>query len=343
MTVVSGCSKSGHGGGIPSKEKRAIVSTIAGDGTGAFADGPALSARFHSPIDVAVATDGTIFVADYGNHRIREISGGQVFTLAGSDSSGFADGVGIAVRFEHPYRLAADAYGSCYVLDEVDPRIRRVAFSGYTITYAGTATPGYFNGDASDAQFAINAAGLASDGTGNIYIGDTFNGRIRMIDLARQVTTTAGDGKEGLKNGTREAAEFRFPGAVACDRQGNIYVADQANFCIRKITTAGVVSTFAGSGVRGTADGDAATAQFFDLIDLVVDSQGNIYLIDDQRIRKVTPAGVVKTITGGTRGYADGDGAAAKFKDPGGLGIDAQDNIYVADINNHRIRKISFQ
>jgi hypothetical protein len=120
-------------------------------------------------------------------------------------------------------------------------------------------------------------------------------------------------------------------------------VADGGNYSIRKVTPAGVVSRLAGNGTRGTADGSGSNAQFYELIDIAADSQGNLYVIDDNRIRKITPQGVVSTIAGSSAGYTDGEGSIAKFKDPLGLGIDAQGNIYVADANNNRIRKISFQ
>ena len=188
-----------------------------------------------------------------------------------------------------------------------------------------------------------NMGGIALDATGNIYVGDAFNGRVRQISITGQVSTAAGDGTVGYINGDRGTAQFWFPSSVACDRQGNVYIVDPGNLRIRKLSTDGIVSTLAGSGVSGTADGEADVAQFSSMGDIVADSQGNIYVIDGDRIRKVTPQGKVSTIAGSTAGYADGDGATAKFRDPGGLGIDAQDNFYVADANNNRIRKISFQ
>lgn len=342
-TAGFGCKKNQAGGSAPPPEKKAVVSTIAGDGSDGFANGPVLSAKFQSPVDVAVAPDGTIYVADYNDHRIRKIAGGQVSTFAGNGTFDIVNGNGGMARFKNPYRLAVDPAGNCYVLDQVDPRIRKITPAADVSTYAGTDKSGFLDGPALTAQFVVNAGGIASDGVGNIFIGDTFNGRIREISLAGQVSTTAGDGGEGLRNGDPGTAEFRYPAAVTGDKQGNLYVADDGNFCIRKITPAGEVSTFAGSGVRGTADGNATVAQFDLIEDIVADSQGNIYIIDDNRIRKVTPQGVVSTIAGSVAGYADGEGATAKFKDPGGLGIDALGNIYVADINNNRIRKISFQ
>lgn len=308
--ICVGCRK---GESHPS-EKKYVVSTIAGEGSDAFANGPALSAKFHTPVDVAVTSGGIIYVADYNDHRIRKISGGQVSTLAGSDSTGVVNGDSGMARFNNPYRIATDQAGNCYVLDQIDPRIRKITPAGYATTYAGAPTPGFQDGASLVAQFAVNAEGIVVDGTGNVYVGDTFNGRTRKITLAAQVNT---------------AAQFIYPGAVACDRQGNIYVAEEGSLRIRKISTNGGISTL--------------DPHFDQMGDLVADSQGNLYLIVGNRIQKITPAGVVSTIAGSTEGYADGDGDTAKFRFPAGLGIDAQDNIYVADANNNRIRKITFQ
>jgi len=284
-----------------------------------------------------------MYVADYNDHRIRKISGGQVSTFAGNAGYGIVNGNGASAQFQNPYRITTDGNGNVYVLDGSDPRVRKISAAADVITYAGTNQPGFLNGAALTAQFSANASGVVTDAQGNVYIGDIFNHRIRKISVAGQVSTLAGSGAEGAGNGDAANAQFSYPQGVAADAQGNIYVADGGNFCIRKIATSGIVSRFAGSGTRGTADGTAMVAQFNLISDIVTDRQGNLYVGDNNSIRKVTPQGVVSTIAGSTEGYADGDGATAKFKGVGGLGIDAQGNIYVADINNNRIRKVSFQ
>jgi hypothetical protein len=340
--TAMGCHKNGMDSPTPPAQKGWVVTTIAGDGTEGSVDGPVRLAKLHAPIDVAVAADGTVYVADYLSHRIRKIANGQVSTLAGSDSSGIVDGNGSKARFKNPYRVAVDPNGNCYVLDEVDARIRKITPAGEVTTYAGVAQPGFLDGPAGGAQFLINAGGLATDRAGNVYVGDTFNERIRAISPAGQVWTVAGDGKEGLLNGGALTAEFRYVTSVASDAEDNLYVADAGNFYVRQITPIGLVAVMAGSGVRGYVDGASIAVRFDQMDDMVVDSKGNVFLIDDNSIRKVTPQGVVSTIAGAEAGYADGDGSVARFRNPGGLGIDAQDNIYVADINNNRIRKISF-
>lgn len=343
IAVGAGCKKNNYGNGSPNPGGKVTVTTIAGDGSDAFADGPALSAKFHSPFDVAVAPDGTIYVSDFNDHRIRKISGGQVTTYAGNDNYGIVNGDLGQSQYKNPYRIAVDGNGNLYTLDQVDPRIRKISTADYVSTYAGSDQPGFLNGAALMAQFAVNAGGIATDAQGNVYIGDSFNNRIRRINQATGVSTYAGSGGVGFVNGDTAIAQFRYPDGIALDQQGNLYLVDGGNFVIRKVTPTGVVSTFAGSGTRGTRDGDAGTAEFYDIGDIVVDNQGNLYVSDGNVVRKITAQGVVSTIAGSSPGYVDGDGAVAKFKGIGGLGIDAQGNVYVADINNNRIRKISFQ
>ncbi|MBC7830167.1 MAG: hypothetical protein H7122_20660, partial [Chitinophagaceae bacterium] len=210
-------------------------------------------------------------------------------------------------------------------------------------TYAGMATPGFNDGNADAARFATNSWGIMTDATGNVYVADAGNNRIRKISTTGRVTTIAGSGTAGFHNDNGVAAQFNRPGGIASDQHGNFFVLDINNYRIRKMTADGKVSTFAGSGIQGNADGDAGTAQFYELFDLVIDKLGNLYVTDNHRVRKISPQGVVSTLAGSTSGFADGDGLSAKFFYPSGLGIDAHDNIYVADSFNSRIRKISFE
>ena len=328
---------------IPPKEKKWVVSTIAGEGTKGFADGPASFSKFQVPFDVAVAADGTIYVTDALNRRIRKIEAGQVSTFAGNGTNGIVNGNGNQAQFKGPYLLALDGNGNLYTLDVTDPRIRKISPAAEVSTYAGTAIPGFADGAVAIAQFKEGEGGIVADAQGNIYMADYNNQRIRKISISGQVTTIAGSGNSGFRNGNGGTAQFNFPGGIAIDKQGNLYVADGLNFRIRKITPGGEVSTFAGSGVSGDVDGDAGMAQFNYITDIVVDAQGNLFVTDDNRVRKISPQGVVSTIAGSIAGYADGPGASAKFNGPSGLGIDARGNIYVADATNNRIRKISFE
>jgi sugar lactone lactonase YvrE len=310
-------------------EKKWVVTTVAGDGSPSFADGLAAMAKFRVPLDAAITPDGIVYVADALNHRIRRIAEGRVSTFAGFDRQDTVSGVGTAAGFAHPIQIVSDKIGNLYTLDVNDFRVRKITPAAQVTVAAGSGIRGFADGAANGAQFG-ESFGIVTDDNGNIYVSDWENKRIRKISVAGEVTTVAGPLEFG-------------PGGITTDKQGNLYVVDVTNVRVRRITPAGVISTFAGS-VPGTKDGDADEAQFsFNMGDIVIDDAGNLYLSDDNRIRKITPQGVVSTIAGSTAGYRDGDGASAKFSAPFGLGIDKMGNIYVADDNNNRIRKISFQ
>lgn len=316
----------------PPGDKKWVVTTVAGEGSPTFVNGPVLNATFHFPEDVAVTGDGTtLYVTDVLNYCIRKIKAGQVSTFAGSSGFDIINGNGISAQFRNPYSVTLDANGNLYTSDENDPRIRKINPGADVSTHAGKASSGFADGIADSAQFQPGNY-LIADAAGNIYVADIGNNSIRKVSISGQVTTIA------------ESAQFLFPGGIAVDRDGNLFVADRGNFRIRKITPAGDVSTIAGSGVSGDKDGNASVAQFsLDMRDLVIDGLGNLYLAEQNRIRMINPLGVVSTIAGSAAGYKDGEGSEAKFNFPNGLGIDAQGNIYVADLNNNRIRKLSYE
>lgn len=321
------------------------VSTLAGSGIPGFADGIGSTAQFSYPRGVAVDAQGNVYVADYSNSRIRKITpAGAVSTLAGG-SPGFADGNGASAQFNNPAGVAVDAQGNIYVADCFNHRIRKITTAGVVSTLAGNSTNGFADGNGSSALF--NAPrGVALDAQGNIYVADADNHRIRKITPAGVVSTMAGNGNAGYADGNSTSAEFSFPRGVSVDAQGNIIVADQDNHRIRKITPTGVVSTIAGNGILGFADGTGTAAQFRYPGSVAVDTQGNVYVADinNQRIRKITSAGVVSTLAGnGTLGFADGSGTLAQFYYPVSVDLDAQGNIYVADQDNNRIRKITIE
>jgi sugar lactone lactonase YvrE len=216
----------------------------------------------------------------------------------------------------------------------------------YSITtFAGAAnvvtgadgTPGSFN----------NPYAVAIDSAKNLYVTDTLNNTIRKITPARVVSTLAGTaGQFGSTDGTGSAARFNFPVGVAVDGAGNVYVADAKNFTIRKITAAGVVSTFAGAVFQpGAVDGAATSARFFLPYGVAVDSAGNVYVADggNHTIRKITPEGVVSTLAGTAQqsGFVNGTGSAARFNTPFAVAVDSAGNVYVADSENHAIRRVT--
>jgi sugar lactone lactonase YvrE len=252
-----------------------------------------------------------------------------VSTLAGSSVTGSADGTGSAAGFDSPQSMAMDGNGNIYVMDTDNFVVRKVTPTGEVTTLAGSTVPGY-------------GVGVTVDAGGNVYVADYDNDVIRKITPNGDASILAGS-TEGWADATGADAQFNGPSGLAVDSSGNVYVADYDNHMIRKITPNGTVTTVAGSGSRGDADGQGAAASFNRPNALKVDAMGNIYVADasNHRIRKITPDGVVTTLAGSTRGFADGTGVAAQFDYPWGLAIDASGNVYVADSGNNKLRKIT--
>ncbi len=267
-----------------------------------------------------------------------------VSTLAGNGTSGNTDGTGTAAQFSHPYGIAVDASGNLYVSDQNNSLVRKITSPAVVTTLAGSSN-GYADGTGAAAKF-FGPAGVAVDASGNIYVADGVNNRIRKITSGGVVTTLAG-GTQGYLDGTGTAAQFFSPTGIAVDASGNVYVADTYNQRIRKISTAGVATTLAGSGPTGPGnggytDGAGTVAQFNAPAGLAVDASGNIYVADYNNflIRKITAAGLVTTLAGSVAGELDGAGISAEFGGPTGIAVDASGNIYVAD-NLSTIRKIT--
>jgi DNA-binding beta-propeller fold protein YncE len=261
-----------------------LVSTLAGDGTGGFLDGPVASARFQDPESLAFDSSGKLYVADVGNHRIRAITGGQVSTFAGS-GAGFQDGPAATAKFNLPYAVAVDGAGKVYVADAENHRVRLIA-GGQVSTLAGDGTTGFLDGAAAGARFYY-PLGIAVDG-GKVYVADSWNNRIRVIENG-QVSTLAGDGTQGYADGPAASAKVNRPIGIRA-AGGMIYIADTGNHRIRLVQV-GQVSTLAGDGTKGFADGPATSARFAGPHDVAVDTAGLVYVADDQnnRIRVVCP------------------------------------------------------
>ena len=324
-----------------------IVSTFAGSGTAGLTDAAGTAASFWNPAGVAVDSSGNVYVADCGNNEIRKITpAGVVSTLAGSGSQGAVDGTGTAASFYHPYGVAVDGSGNVYVADGGNNEIRKITPAGVVSTLAGSGSQGAANGAGTAASF-YGPYGVAVDKTGNVYVADGGNSEIRMITPAGVVSTFAGSGSYGLSDGTGMAASFFLPSGLCLDGSGYIYVADNGNSLIRKITPAAVVTTLAGDDKSDSTDGLGAAAGFWNPFSVAVDGSGFVYVADfgNQTIRKITPSGLVITIAGivGITGAADGPGRSATFSSPSGVAVDANGNIYVADLSNNKIRKLTPQ
>lgn len=340
-----------------------IITTVAGDGYEGYSElsenVPADSTGLYFPNSVAVDAAGNIYIPDQKNNRVRKVNGrtNYIATVAGNGSFkhyGFSgDGARAdSAELSYPSAVAVDAAGNVYIADTRNQRIRKVTVkTGIITTVAGSRDNGFAGdgGPANAAQLSKPSA-VAVDAAGNIYISDYGNNRIRKVTLATGVITTiAGNGTEGYSGdgAAATAAELNNPKGLAVDAQGNIYVADFGNNCIRKITPSGTISTIAGNNTSGfSGDGGAATAaQLNNPAGIAIDAQGNIYIADagNNRIRKIA-AGNITTIAGNGKTAFSGNyvpAATASLNNPSGVAIDASGNLYIAETGNNRIRKIS--
>ncbi len=298
---------------------------------------------FDRPSGLAVDGNGNIYVPD--TSRIWKITpAGVVSKLAGGTGlyeeggSTSTDGTGSSARFRDPHGVAVDGNGNVYVADSGNHKIRKVTPAGVVTTVAGSGMQGNTDGSRGTASFSY-PAGVAVDGSGNIYVADIGNHKIRKISPGGAVTTLAGSGIASGQDGVGAEASFNSPIGVAVDGSGNVYVGDELNHKVRKITPTGVVTTLAGGINVWTGD----LASFRNPRGVAVDSTGNVYVADrgNHTIRKVTPAGVVTTVAGSSpvQGDMDGTGAAARFRFPEGVAAGPDGTIYIADTGNGSIRK----
>ncbi len=310
-------------------------------------DGAGSAARFNALSSAALDQAGNVYLSDAGNCVIRKMTAdGIVTTFAGEAApvGGYYDGPGQTARFKGPAEVALDRSGTLYVADSGNHLIRKVTSDGVVSTFAGryvvdhgTPVGGFKDGIATEAQFNF-PFGVAVDPAGNVCVSDSRNHCIRKITPDGVVTTFAGSRVPGSKDGTGPVAGFNQPEGLAVDPLGNLYVADQLNNTIRKITPDGAVSTLAGlAGQWGSADGTGKAARFSWPVAVAVDRAGNVFVADSSNhlIRKVTPDGVVTTLGGlaGIFGGADGTGSAARFNYPHGMAVDNADTLFVIDGN----------
>jgi sugar lactone lactonase YvrE len=303
------------------------VSLIAGaSGTAGSTDGSGTAARFNQPAGLIALSSGVLIVGDTANATIRSIAiTGTVTTLAGNaENRGGANGAGSAATFLMPIGIAADANGNLYVADAMNDIVRKISPTGTVSTLAGTTgATGSADGSGQAARFNY-PTGVVSDGSGNIYLSDTTNNLIRKITPTGSVSTLAGlAGVSGSADGTGSEALFNHPGGLALDSSGNLYLADTANSTIRKINSAGTVTTLAGlPGIAGLQDGTGTSAFFNQPQALALDSGGNLYVADtgNATIRKVTPAGVVTTLALAAAPVSGGSSSSGTTSGSGGRG-----------------------
>ncbi len=348
-TLLGACGGGGGGGGgggtTPPPPDAPLVPALTVVAAGST--GTRVAAQFFTPAGVAADAGGNVYVADTGNHTIRKINtAGLVSLLAGrAGTAGNTDATSTSARFSSPNAVAVDGSGNVYVADAGNHSIRKITPAGVVTTLAGAGTPGSGDGTGTAAGFN-QPYGLAVDAGGNVYVADTGNHSIRKITPAGVVTTLAGSaGSAGSTDDTGNSARFSAPIGIAVNSAGTVYVADTGNNTLRAITPAGVVTTLAGmAGMTGDSDGTGAAAHFTGLFGVTVDAGGTLYVADsgNNRIRRVTAAGVVTTLAGtGDSGAADGTGLSASFAAPEGVASGPSGTLYVADTDNHTIRKIA--
>jgi sugar lactone lactonase YvrE len=335
------------------------ITTVAGNGSGGFGGdgGAATDASLYYPSGVTVDGAGNLYLADTSNQRIRRVDAatGTITTVAGTGTAGFGGDGGLATeaKLSYPTGVAVDGAGNLYLADKNNHRIRRVDAADETIsTVAGTGT-GNYHGDGGPATDAWlwEPGGVTLDATGNLYITDRTNRRVRKVDAATGViSTVAGSGNVTYEGdgGLGTSAKVNSPRGLALDNLGNLYIADTGNHRIRKLEPSGLITTVAGGGPGNFGgDGGAATAAALrNPAAVAVDTAGNLYIADssNHRIRKVDAGtGVITTVAGnGTAGFG-GDGGlatAANLSNPQGVAVDPHGNLYIGDYNNHRVRKV---
>ncbi len=330
-----------------------IISTIAGIGSGAFSGdgGAATAATFNQPAGLAIDAAGNIYVADVINARIRKINtSGIINTVAGDGTLGFGGDGSAATSAElyQPTGVFIDGSGNLLIADMVNQRIRKVNSFGVISTIAGNGSPA-LSGDGGQATAAsLNyPTAITGDGSGNIYISDGMNNRIRKVSPSGIISTYAGSGSTSYGDGgPASAAQFKQVQYVAADKYGNTFIADAYHHKIRKVNAAGIITTVAGNGIAGfNGDGGAATAASFNCpMGIAFDKAGNMYVTDilNNRIRKVDTSGIISTFAGNGSTIFNGDGIAASsaaIRNPNFIAIDFSGIIYIGD-QNFRIRKV---
>jgi uncharacterized protein (TIGR03437 family) len=347
-----------------------IITTVAGNGaqTSSGDGGPATSASL-APWGVAVDASGSLFIADPFNNRIRKVSAsGIITTVAGNGTQGFSGdgGPAISAFLNNPEGVAVDASGNLFIADSGNSRIRKVSASGIITTVAGNGSGSFAShpGDGGPAtSVPLSPFGVAVDASGNLFIADSGNGRIRKVSASGIITTVAGGGNGSFSGdgGPATSASLQGPFGVTVDASANLFIADSLNNRIRKVSASGIITTVAGSGSvdvftpqagwsrNGGFSGDggpATSALLNNPMGVAVDASGNLFIADsfNNRIRKVSASGIITTVAGnGTEGFSGDAGPAtlASLANPFGVAVNASGNLFIADGGgNNRIREV---
>ena len=337
-------------------EANGKLTVVAGAGPAGFSGdgGPAIDAKLSTPYGIVLDAQGNLYISDYGNHRIRKVTtDGIIQTIAGNGAVGYGGDGNAAVDalMRYPCGLTFDKSGNLYVAESGSHAIRKIAPDGTITTVAGFGYAGFSGDDSNAVDARIQLpTDVAFDSSGNMLIADYGNHRIRKVDTSGKITTIAGTGSSGFLGDGAEAtkAQFSSPIALTLDKSNNIYVSDYFNHRIRRISSSGTITTYAGSDKSGFAgDGSAATsAQLFHPRGITIDSDGNLYLADlfNKRIRRIVSSGTISTLAGNGIFQFGGEGGSARnaqMNQPSGAAYDPQGNLFIVDTANHRVRKVN--
>ncbi len=330
-----------------------IITTIAGNHIAGYSGdgGPATAAKIDRPADVALDHSGNIYFTDYGNNRIRKINAaGIITTVVGTGTAGYSGdgGPATAAKLYIPCGMIFDSSDNLYFCDYGNYAVRKVDASGVISTVAGNGSDG-FSGDGGPATAArIDAGRIAFNKSGDLFLADYHNNRVRMVNTSGIISTVAGTGGTGYSGdgGPATAAQIYVVTDVKFDAAGNMLITDQYNNCIRKVDTSGIITTIAGHGPIGyTGDlGPATAATLFYPSTAVADDSGNIFIDDSYNnvVRKVNTSGIISTVAGtGGSGFSGDGGLAlsATFSQPWEVTV-ACSNLYIADAFNNTVRKV---
>jgi len=340
--------------GLQLKTEAQTIETIAGSqGLVGNMNGNTSVATFNNPHGVEYDHQGNIFIADRYNHLIRKIdTDGNVTTFAGSGSSGSSDGQGEAASFNEPWGLTVDSLGNVFVADTKNNKIRKISPAGYVTTLAGAGSFGIKDSPNPLIATFGNPTGIAVDKDGNLYVGDHLTHLIRKIEPNGEVTTLAGNrsypNNYGLIDGIGQNARFNRPYGIEVDKNGNIFVADEWNHAIRKVTPTGVVTTLGGNGVIGSQNGDVSSSSYNYPWDVAIDSLGNVFVADgfNYVIRKIDVNNISSTYAGimGVTGAIDGDVLTGTFNGATSISFNKEKtSLIVGDAYNQLIRRIYYE